>query len=129
MPNRIDTRLGAVRPERPEPAQQANGQAQEAPQREAQQANPREVDRVEISQEARERVEANRPQAGGAPQGEAQVATPEVEADAALAGEQGAVTGGSADRAAQLRETQQQAQQEATGGQQEQQGNLVDVVG
>lgn len=129
MPNRIDTRLSAVRPERPEPARQANGQAQEAPQPEAQQTNPREVDRVEISQEARERVEANRPQAGRAPQEGTQAEVQEVEADAALAGEQGAVTGGSAARAAELRETQQQAQGEATGGGQEQQGNLVDVVG
>jgi hypothetical protein len=127
MPNRIDTRLSAAGPGPPEPSGQANGQAQQAPQPEAQQANPREVDRVEISQAARERAEANRPQAGGTPQAEAPAEGQEVEADAALAGEQGAVTGGSAARAAELRATQQQAQGEATGG--EQQGNLVDVVG
>ena len=119
MPNRVDAagvRSAAARPDVQQAAQRAPEPPQEAPQQ---------VDRVEISDQARLQAE-QRPQAGGNPRGAAADAPsarpPEV-------GQQGSVNGTTAQQAEQVREAQAEATQETAQQPPERQGNLVDVVG
>ena len=121
MPNRVDaagTRPTAARPDVQQQAtQRAPEPAQEAPQQ---------VDRVEISDQARLQAEQARPQAGGNPRGavaDAPSARPPE------AGEQGGLNRATAQQAEQIRETQTEAAQETAQRPPERQGNLVDVVG
>ena len=129
MPNRVDTTANSVPPattRRPE-VQQRNP-AEDTAQREEAAGG----DRVDISQEARARAQAERPTSGG-PAGEARLAadTGESVQQAAETGQQGpsAVEGATAQRAEDLREQQTAEQQQTAPEPSEQQGNLVDVSG
>ncbi len=133
MPNRVDGAAGGVRPT---PAG-ANEVAQRPPADqtpEARTAQPAETpfgDRVEISNDARDRAEAERPRVGETlNEGSRGAALNAPGAQAgAQAGEQGSIEGVTADQADQVRTQQEAARREATREPAEQQGNLVDVVG
>ena len=120
MPNRVEGQVpgagqAAQRPEADRAQQAAQAQQPDAP----------DVDRVEISNAGRERVEAARPTPGEADRGAA------ADAPGARPPEGGdnAVNAATAQRAEDLREEQEQNAREVANDTPAEPGNMVDVTG
>ena len=121
MPNRVDAAESRPAPAPSDVQNRAQQASEPEPQEQAQQ-----VDRVEISGQARLRAEEARPQAGENPRA---AAVDAPSANPPQPGVQGAVNGATEQQVEQLKEAQIQTTRENAQDPPERQGNLVDVVG